>query len=174
MGKPSPRIWISFVLLAAFGGPARAQAVTEYDSEISRSATTGNKANHISNEIGGVWRNLDKTLKASPEHVGSQETPSVRTAPRARPRSISRNGSRVSSTHATHEDPSGIQPGMSYGELVRRFGRPDFEVTAGPGTTTLSYLRKDGSVDLELQDGKVIKVASPKPKEIAVVGGSCP
>ena len=170
MGKPSPRIWVSFALLAAFGGPARGQAVTEYDSEISRSATTGNKANHISNEIGGVWRSLDKTLKASSEdHIGSRETSSGRTTQRAHPRSISRGASRVPATAATHEDPSGIQPGISYGELLRRFGRPDFEVTAGPGTMTLSYLRKDGTIDLELQGGKVIKVASAKPQEIAVV-----
>ncbi len=170
MGKPSPGIWISFVLLAACGGAARAQAVTEYDSAISRSATTGNKANHISNEIGGVWRSLDKKLKpSSEEHVGSQETSSGRTTQRAHSRSISRGALRTSATAATHEDLSRIQPGISYRELVRRFGRPDFEVTAGPGPTTLSYLRKDGSVDLELQDGKVIKVAPAKPQEIAVV-----
>ena len=169
MGKPSARIWVSLALVAAFGGPARAQAVTEYDSQIGRSATTGKKANHISNEIGGVWRSLDKTLKASPEeHVGSQETSSGRTTQRAHPRSISRGASRAPATGAIHEDPSGIQPGISYEDLLRRFGRPDFEVTAGPGTTTLSYLRKDGAIDLELQDGKVIKVASAKPPEIAV------
>ncbi len=171
MGKPSPGIWISFALLSAFGGAARAQAVTEYDSEISRSATTGKKANHISNEIGGVWRSLDKTLKASSdEHVGSQEMSSGRTTQRAHPRSISRGTSGAPATAATHEDPSRIQPGISYEELLRRFGRPDFEVTTGPGTTTLSYLRKDGgTIDLELQDGKVIKVASAKPQELAVV-----
>ena len=169
MGKPSPGVWVSFVLLAAFGGVARAQAVTEYDSEISRSATTGKKAIHISNEIGGVWRSLDKTLKASSdEPVGSQATSSGRTTQRAHARAISRGASRAPAAAAIHEDPRGIQPGMSYEELVRRFGRPDFEVTAGPGTTTLSYLRKDGAIDLELQDGKVIKVASAKPPEIAV------
>ena len=170
MGKPSPGIWISFVLLAACGGPAKAQAVTEYDSEISRSATTGSKANHISNEIGGVWRSLDKTLKAtSEEHVGFQETSSARTTQRAHSRSISRRASRSSATAGSHEDPSGIQPGISFAELLRRFGRPDFEVTDSTGTTTLSYLRKDGTIDLELQDGNVIKVASAKPQEIAVV-----
>jgi hypothetical protein len=169
MGRPSPRIWVSFALVAAFGGPARAQAVTEYDSEISRSATTGSKANHISNEIGGVWRSLDKTLKASAEeHVGSQETSSVRTTQRAPRRSISRRAFRSSANTGTREDPSGIQPGISFAELLRRFGRPDFEVTDSTGTTTLSYLRKDGTIDLELQDGNVIKVASAKPQEIAV------
>ena len=167
MAKPSPGIWILFVQLAACGGPARAQAVTEYDSEISRSATTGSKANHISSEIGGVWRSLDKTLKAE-EHVGSQETSSARTTQRAHSRSISRHAPRSSATAGTHEDPSGIQPGISFAELLRRFGRPDFEVTDSTATT-LSYLRKDGTIDLELQDGNVIKVASAKPQEIAVI-----
>ena len=169
MGKPSSRIWVSFVALAAFGGVARAQAVTEYDSEISRSVTTGRKANHISSEIRGVWHSLDKTLKASQEDVGAQEPPPAVTPQRARGRSTVLVASRPSATATTHEDPSGIQPGISYAELVRRFGRPDFEVTASPGTTTLTYFRKDGSVDLELQDGKVTKVVPAKPQEIAVV-----
>jgi hypothetical protein len=169
MGKPSPGIWISIVLLAACGGPARAQAVTEYDSEISKSVTTGRKANRISNEIGGVWRSLDKTLKTSQEPSSSQETPPVRTTQRSRGRSISRRASRTLPAAAPHEDPSGIQPGISFAELVRRFGRPDFEVTDSTGATTLSYLRKDGTIDLELQDGNVIKVGSAKPQEIAVV-----
>jgi hypothetical protein len=167
MVKPSSRFWVWFVALAAFSAVARAQAVTEYDSEISRSATTANKANHISGEIRGVWRSLDKTLKAS-QDVSSQETPPSRTTQRARSQVTIQAASRLPAVAATHEDPSGIQPGISYAELVRRFGRPDFEVTAGPGTTTLTYFRKDGGIDLELQNGKVTRVVPPKLPEVAV------
>jgi hypothetical protein len=169
MGRPTSRILVSVMALAAFVGMARAQAVTEYDSEISRSVTTGRKANRISSEIRGVWNSLDKTLKAAQEGTGSQEPPSGRTTQRASGRSTVQGASRPPAVAATHEDPSGIQPGISHTELVRRFGRPDFEVTASPGTTMLTYFRKDGSIDLELQDGKVTKVVPSKPQEIAVV-----
>ena len=169
MGSTTSRIWVSFLAAAAFGAVARAQAVTEYDSEISRSTTTGNKANHISSEIRGVWHNLDKTLKAAQTDAGSPETPPRRTTQRASGRSTLQGASKPPAPVAPHEDISGIQPGISYSELVRRFGRPDFEITAGPGTTMLTYFRKDGSFDLELTDGKVTKVAPPKPQEIAVV-----
>ncbi len=168
MGKPYSRFWVAIVSLAAFGGAARAQAVTEYDSEISRSVTTGRKANRISSEIRGVWQSLDKTLKSAQEDGGAQEPPSGRTLQRASGRSTVHGASKAHAVAVTREDPGGVQPGISYTELVRRFGRPDFEVTASPGTTTLTYFRKDGSIDLELQDGTVTKVAPSKPQEIAV------
>ncbi len=166
MSRPFSPIWISLAALAALAGEANAQAVTEYDSEISKSATTANKGNHISGEIRGVWGSLDKTLKTSHEDVGSQEARPSRMRQRAHSRMAIQAASRPPAVAATHEDPTGIQPGIGYAELVRRFGRPDFEVTAGPGTTTLTYFCKDGSIDLELQDGKVVKVAPPKAQEI--------
>lgn len=168
MRTSSPRIWIPLMLLAASCGAASAQAVTEYDSVVSRSTTTASKANHIGNEIGGIWRSLDKTLKAPENHAGSKGTTSKGTAQRTPGRSGRRSGSRPPAT--VREDLARIQPGITYADLVRRYGPPSFEVTAGPGTRTLTYLRKEGSVDLELQDGKVTKVSSDKPREIAAAG----
>jgi hypothetical protein len=46
---------------------------------------------------------------------------------------------------------------MAYADLARRFGPPSFEVTTGPHTKTLSY----GSLDIDLQDDAVVKVAKP-------------
>ena len=168
MDKPSSTIWVLLIALAVFGGAARAQAVTEYDSEISKSTTTANKANHISGEINGIWRSLDRTLKSSQENAGSQEMSSAPTIQRTTNRSVKRRAPRTQTTATSHEDPNGIQPGISYTDLVLRFGRPDFEVTASPGTTTLTYFRKEGNVDLEMQDGRVTKVVTPKPQEAAV------
>jgi len=168
MDKPSSPIWVLLIAVGVCGGVARAQAVTEYDSEISKSTTTANKANHISGEINGIWRSLDRTLKSSQENAGSQEMSPSPTIQRTTSRSVKRGTPRIQATTASHEDAGEIQTGISYAELVRRFGRPDFEVTASPGATTLTYFRKDGSIDLELQDGKVTKVAAPKPQEVAV------
>ena len=44
---------------------------------------------------------------------------------------------------------------MEYAELVRRFGPPVMEFTNGPSSKTLSYLSKDGAVQVTCSDGKV-------------------
>jgi hypothetical protein len=166
MGRFSPRIGISFALLAAFCGAARGQAVTEYGSMTSRSATVANRAHHISDSIGGVWKSLDGKVKGA-DNTGLQETSPSGTTRRAPVRSRRADTRSARMPRKTYEDPKGIGPGMSYEELVRRFGPPSFGVTTDRGTQTFTYLGRDGGVDLELQDGKVLKVV--KPQEIVVV-----
>jgi hypothetical protein len=69
-----------------------------------------------------------------------------------------------------HEDPSRIQAGLGYEEVIRRFGPATFEVSTGPRTRTLAYPGKDGGIDVELVDGRVTKVAAAKTQDVAVVG----
>jgi hypothetical protein len=166
MRQSSPRIWISFALVTAFCAAARAQAVTEYGSMASRSATVGGKAHRIGDEIGGVWKGLDARVKGAPEHADSQGTPPSGTAPRPAVRSRQAHAGGAPMARKNYEDPTGISPGMGYEELVRRFGPPSFGITTG-ATKTLTYLGKNGGVDLELQDGKVVRVTTPKPPQIA-------
>jgi hypothetical protein len=56
----------------------------------------------------------------------------------------------------TYEDPAGIQAGLAYDELLRRFGPPSLEILTGPGARSLDYSTRDGEVRVECQDGKVI------------------
>jgi hypothetical protein len=166
MGKSAPKIAMGLVLAAGFCAAARAQAVTEYGSMASKSATVGQRANNISKSIGGVWGNLDKTIK-SQDPGSSQGTSQGRTAQRTPVRSRRRN-TRTAAT--IHEDPSRIQTGLGYEEVIRRFGAASFEVSTGPGTKTLAYPGKGGGIDVELVDGRVTKVAPAKTQEVAVVG----
>jgi hypothetical protein len=159
MGKSSQRIFASFVLLAASCGAARAQAVTEYGGAASRSATTAAGSQHVSKSIGSVWSSLDKTLKGSPKHSGSKRAS-------ARQAGGASKGSHASA--AVLQDPSRIQPGISYEELVRRCGPPSFQVTDSSDTKRITYLRRNDSVDLEVRDGKVVKVGTANSQEIAV------
>jgi hypothetical protein len=169
MGKAAPKIAIGFVLAAGFCAAGRAQAVTEYGSMASKSATVGQRANNISKSIGGVWGNLDKTIK-SQDHGSSGSSPGTSPGPTAQ-RAPARSRRRNTRTGATiHEDPSHIQTGLGYEEVIRRFGPASFEVSTGPGTKTLAYPSKDGGVDVELLDGRVTKVAPAKTQEVAVVG----
>jgi hypothetical protein len=54
--------------------------------------------------------------------------------------------------------------------VIRRFGPASFEVSTGPGTKTMAYPGKNGGIDVELLDGKVVKVATARTKEVALVG----
>jgi hypothetical protein len=169
MGKSAPKIVMGFVLMAGFSAAARAQAVTEYGSMASKSATVAKRANNISNSIGGVWGSLDRTIK-SQDRGSSEGTPAGRTAQRTPVRSKRRSGPGTRSAAIIHEDPSHIQPGLGYEEVIRRFGPASFEVSTGPGTKTLAYPGKNGGIDVELLDGKVIHVAAAKTQEVAVTG----
>jgi hypothetical protein len=162
----SPKIGISIVLLTAFCRVAGAQAVTEYGSMASKSATVGKRANSISNEIGGIWRSVDKTINGSKSHASSSRASSGRTTRRTPAR-----GKRPvpAAPSTAHEDPRRIQPGISYAELMRRCGPAFFEVATGPTTKTVTYAGKDGDIDLELVDGKVTRVITPKSREVATI-----
>ena len=165
MAKRSREIWISCCLVAAFSGAARAQAITEYGGVSRQSATTTGRTIGPGKEIRGVWKGLDKTITGSADISGIPPAPRSTTAqkPAVRTRKARTHRARM----AAYEDPTRIQPGMSYQEVVRRFGPPSYQVATGPDAMTVSYLRKDGNVDLELRDAKVIKVAGAKQPQMA-------
>ncbi|HKW99310.1 MAG TPA: hypothetical protein VJN43_16335 [Bryobacteraceae bacterium] len=166
--RPIPLLSISVVLFAAFPDSVRAQAVTEYDGIVHKSATVGGKAHHITDEINGIWGSLDKTARKATENPGSQQTNAPAKATR---HAAVRSGSAApsSSRRAGHAyaDPHQIAPGISYDELVQRFGPPAFGVAAGPGAESLTYMAKGAAIDVDLRDGKVVKVTAPKPQESA-------
>ena len=108
---------------------------------------------------------LDKTIKSQDRGSSgsSQGTSQSRTAQRT-PVKPRRRNTRTAAT--IHEDPSRIQTGLGYEEVIRRFGPATFEVSTGPRTRTLAY----PGIDVELGDGRVTKVAAAKTQEVAVVG----
>src|SRR5271169_4607657 len=167
MGNSAPKIAIVLVLAGGFCAAARAQAVTEYGSMVSKSATVGQRANNISKSIGGVWGNLDKTIK-SQDRGGSGASPGASQSQTAQRRPVRSRRRNTPTAAASHEDPSRIQAGLGYDEVIRRFGPASFEVSTGPGTKTLAYPSKDGGIDVELLDGRVTKVAPAKTQEVAV------
>ena len=168
MGKCAGKITLGFVLMAGFCAAARAQSSTEYGSMAGKSSKVGQRANNISKEIGGVWGSLDRTIK-SQDHGSSQAISPGRTVQRTPVQSRRRKSPRTRSAATTSEDPSRIQPGLGYEEVIRRFGPAAFEVSTGPGTKTLAYPGKNAGIDVELLDGKVTKVATAKLQEIAIV-----
>ena len=74
---------------------------------------------------------------------------------------------RAAAKHATptprvpvFEDPRKIPAGIQYVEMVRRFGPPSMKVVDSPGRTTFSYSKLKTQVQVEVQNGKVVSVAS--------------
>ena len=59
-----------------------------------------------------------------------------------------------------YEDPRRIPAGIEYSEMVRRFGPPSMKVTDTPLRTTFAYSRLKTQVQVEVQNGKVVAVAS--------------
>ena len=165
--RPIPLLSISVVLFAAFPDSVRAQAVTEYDGIVHKSATVGGKAHHITDEINGIWGSLDKTARKATENSGAQQINAPANVTR---RAAVRSGAAApTSRRAGHgyADPHQIEPGLGYDELVQRFGPPAFGVTAGPGVRSLTYLAKGESIDVDLRDDQVVKVTAPKTQESA-------
>ena len=169
MGKSHPRIGISLVLAAVFCSAAGAQAVVEYGTAAGASANGAAQLQKTGKQIGGVWNSLSKTLQASPDQPGSQSPAPPRTARRASVRSNKAPAPASTPAAETHEDSSSIQPGLAYDELIRRFGAPSFEVTTSPRTKALAYSGKNGTVDIDVQDEQVIKVAAATLQEAEVV-----
>jgi hypothetical protein len=162
MGKPNPQVGIVFVLLVALCGAARAQAVVEHGAVAGASGAAAAGSRKTGKQVRSVWNALDKTLPPPPNQVGSPAVSSRRKAPRQPASSKTDSNSEVPAPAAIHEDPSGLQPGVAYEEVVQRCGAPSFEVATGPATKTLAYAGKNGGIDVELQDGKVIRIAPAK------------
>ena len=166
MGQSAPKVALGFLLITG-SFTAQAQSVTEYGSMASKSSTVGRRANNIADGIGGVWGSLDKTIKSQDRGTSHEASPG-RTLPRT-PVPVRRRSARGPRAGATYEDPSRIQPGLAYEELIRRFGPASFEVSTGPGAKTLAYPGKGGDIDIELLDGEVTKVARAVAPEVAIV-----
>jgi hypothetical protein len=119
--------------------------------------------------VNGVAGAIDKTLRNA---TGSQSSPAAGAARTARP-AVRKTTAAAKTTAApapapapkpapNYEDPKQIQAGMTYDEVIRRFGPPALEITSGPGASSLNYSSKEGAVQVEMQDGKVASVEKPK------------
>jgi hypothetical protein len=131
---------------------AAAQAAAEAGLGAARAGTMAAPAKGIGKAMSGLAGSLDKTVKAGQQ--GSGAATSVTTV-RVSPASAKKPA------ESNWEDPSGIQTGLSYAELVRRFGPPAMEITGEAGRS-LTYAGKAGTFQLEVRDDKVSSIEKPK------------
>jgi hypothetical protein len=149
------------ILFIALPAAMAAQAMVENAMGVSRAATSAAPAKKAGEAIGAVLGGLGRTLEsADPETASSKATPAKATLAKptpARPASA-QSAAETRTDEVTFEDPSGIQKGMEYAEMVRRFGPPSLTLTTGPGEETLSYARKNATVGVTVRNGKVASV----------------
>jgi hypothetical protein len=110
----------------------------------------------VGTSIGGAFGKLNEALKSP---GSATTTPAAKPAVRrADPPIIP-----AAATAVVYEDALQIEKGVEREELLRRFGPPALQIASGSEEQTMSYFSVGGVVQLELQGGKVITVAKPKP-----------
>jgi len=141
------------LMLVALEGTLAAQAMVENALGAGRAATTTAPARALGKSVGGVTGSLDKMLKGAPGGQSSKVTV----------RSTSATPKTTAAPARKYEDPKLIEAGLTYDELIQRFGPPALQMTSGPGSSSLNYAGKEGAViQVEVQDGKVSSVDKPK------------
>lgn len=143
------------VLWLAMAGIAYGQAAVEAGLGAARAATSTAPAKGLGKSMSGLAGSLDKALKAGPPKAQSTaaDTPSANTPSTA--------SAPAAASAPKWEDPGGIESGLSYEDLVRRFGPSAMSITSGT-EKSLAYPGKDGMFQVKVEDGKVTSIAKPK------------
>lgn len=150
---------VSFSLWLTMAGTAAGQAAVEYGLGAARAATTAAPAKSVGKTISGLAGRLDKAVKAGQQRSDAKPVAAITAKPAAQTPTPSAHTPPLPAPN--WEDPSGIQTGLSYGELVHRFGPPALEITGAAGRS-LTYSGKNGAFQLGVQDQKVTSIEKPK------------
>ena len=126
-----------------------AQSAVEYGVGASRAATSTAPAKGLGKSISGIAGSIDRVIKSQPSGSKAPAETSVRRVDRPSPSPKST---------AVYEDLKHAEVGLSYEELVKRFGPPAMVVSASAGRKSLTYLTKDGPTQIEMQDQKVVSI----------------
>jgi hypothetical protein len=153
---------VSFSLWLAMAGTALGQATVEYGLGAARAATTAAPGKGIGKAMSGLAGSLEKAVKAGQQGSDAQATPAAAKKTSATANAPSPSINTPPPPAPNWEDPNGISTGLGYEELVRRFGPPALEISGVAGRS-LTYSGRDGTFQLEVQDGKVTSIEKPKP-----------
>jgi outer membrane biosynthesis protein TonB len=110
----------------------------------------------------GVDRPKPPAVAEEPRHPSNEMIPLKKVEPEATeaPKAASVKHPAPKPRVPVFEDPRKIPTGIQFAELVRRFGPPSMKVVDGPARTTFSYSKLKTQVQVEVQNGKVVSVAS--------------
>jgi hypothetical protein len=153
-----------FIAFVGLEVPAAAQAAVEAGIGAAAASIGSSGARGAGKGIAGAFGSLNETLKSGGAKTVTPEA-SKPAARKAAGKSSSKNAPApaVVEPAPAYEDAMQIEKGIGREELVRRFGPPAMQIASGSDEQTMSYFSSGGVVHLELQAGKVVSVARPKP-----------
>ena len=126
-----------------------AQTAVEYGVGASRAATSTAPAKGLGKSISGIAGSIDRAIKSQPSGPIAPAETSVRQVDRP---------SATSKSTVVYEDLKHAEVGLSYEELVKRFGPPAMVISASAGRKSLTYLTKGGPTQIEIQDQKIVLI----------------
>jgi hypothetical protein len=154
-------IAVSFSLWLAMAGTAAGQATVEAGVGAARAVTTTAPARGIGKSMSGLAGSLDRALKGGQTGASEQSTGVVPAKPATKTEATA---TKTSPTPVpSWEDPGGIETGLAYDDLVRRFGPSSMTIMSG-SERFLTYQGKDGMFQVKVQDGVVTSIEKPQPK----------
>jgi len=126
---------------------AVAQGIVEYSVGAGGAANATGPAQQLGKSMSGIWGGVNQAAKPTPSQSNTQtiKLKATRSTSSRRPA-------------AAYEDPRQIDAGITYDELLRRFGPPSMSVTNQSGTE-LWY--GTGNVKVQMRDGKVWMADGP-------------
>ena len=148
---------ISFSLWLGMPGTAAGQAIMEAGLGAARATTTAAPAKGVGKSLSGLAGSIEKALKA--QSAGPVEQPSVAAASPAVPTPLAAANA-TPAQESAWEDPGAIETGVTYEELIRRFG-PYSMAISDSTQKLLTYRGKTGVFQVRLQDGKVAAIEKP-------------
>jgi hypothetical protein len=156
---------LAMLLFVVFCPVAAAQAAVEYGLGAATAATAAAPARNAAQGIAGALDSLKKAVEGGLTTSPAASVLQPLLQPAA-PKSVSIQPASAADTHPAtaavpvFEDPSHIQAGLEYDELLRRFGPPAISTTSESGKTTLWYSKSARSYPIELKGRKVV-LATP-------------
>lgn len=150
---------VPFSLCLALAGPAAGQAGVEAGLGAARAVTTTAPAAGIGKSLSGLAGALDKALKPGQQPANEQSVAAVPPKPAAK---APTSATVPPAPQPTWEDAGGIEMGLAYEDLVRRFGPPTMSISNAT-ERSLTYRGKDGMFQLEVRDGVVASIVKPQP-----------
>ncbi|HEY1337390.1 MAG TPA: hypothetical protein VGF59_07755 [Bryobacteraceae bacterium] len=160
------QLWIGIGLLTAalalaFPASVSAQAMVEAGLGAGRAAVTGAGARSAGGAISGAWAAVDQAIKPGAQPQSTSASSSVsRVTATVTPLS---KATAARAAGPPPEDPAKIRAGLSYDELLRRFGPPSTEANGGE-VRTLQY----GAIQVDVENGTVSTVTKVKSETASV------
>ena len=136
--------------------PVHAQAAAEFGAAAGNAAGMSGAASGIGKALSGLAGTQDKTVKSESTPAPSSST-TTRKSPAKRP-AVSR--AKAAAPAKTYEDPKNLAVGLTYTDMVRRFGPASMEFATATGKS-LTYASKEGMTQVEIRDGAVASITRP-------------